>query len=218
MANLTTNIDQILSTQSAKETTANAVLDAESPAALFGRHASACNALTWGYYGGTISVDGVLTQIANGTLSLTASSTCYVESDRTGAVSFNTTSFTAGRIPLYQITTGATTVTNYIDYRDWGATEPVTGRLSLSVSGGANVTLSRQQAACDILEFTGALTANIQVIVPLAIDKWIVYNGTTGAFTLTIIGPTGTGIAVTQGKRCIVYSDGTNIQRVTPDT
>ena len=218
MANLTTNLDQILSTQSAKETTANAVLDAESPASLFGRHASSSAALTWAYYGGTISVDGALTQIANGSLSLTASTTCYVESDRTGSVSFNTSGFTAGRIPLYQITTGASTVTNYIDYRCWGANEPITGRLNVSVAGGSNVTLTRAQAACDILEFTGALTANIQIIVPLAVDKWVVYNGTSGAFTLTVIGPTGAGVAVAQGKRAIVYADGTNIVRVTPDT
>jgi hypothetical protein len=217
MSNLTTNLDQILSTQSAKEATANAVMDAESPASLFGRHASACAALTWGYYGGTISVDGVLTQIANGSLSLTASTTCYVETDRTGAVSFNTTAFTAGRTPLYQITTGASTVTNYIDYRAWGATEPITGLLALSVAGGSNVTLTRAQAACDILQLTGALTANIQVIVPLAIDKWIVYNGTTGAFTLTVIGPTGTGVVVGSGKRALLYADGTNVVRASAD-
>jgi hypothetical protein len=211
MANLTTNLDQIASNQSAKETTANGLIDAESPSALFGRHASACAALTWAYYGGTLNVDGVLTQIANGTLSLTASSTCYVEADRAGTVSFNTTGFTAGRTPLYQITTGSATVTNYLDYRCWGANPRLTGILTLSVAGSANVTLTRAQAANDVLQFTGLLTGNIQVIVPLAADEWIVYNNTTGAFSLTVIGATGTGVAVTQGQRVIVYSDGTNV-------
>ena len=41
----------------------------------------------------------------------------YVEADRTGAVSKNTTGFTAGRQPLYQIVAGASTITSYTDYR-----------------------------------------------------------------------------------------------------
>lgn len=214
----TSNLDQIQSSQQQKEVTANAADDAESPASLFGRRGSTTGALTWGYYGGKLTVDGVLTTIANGTVTLTASVTNYVEADRTGTVSVNTTAFTAGRTPLYQIVTGSATVTSWTDYRMWGAGPRVTGRLSLSVAGGANVTLTRAQAANDILEFTGALTANIQVIVPLAVDEWIVLNNTSGAFTLTVIGATGTGIAIAQGKRAIVYSDGTNLNRVTPDT
>lgn len=212
------NLDQIQSSQQQKEVTANAADDAESPASLFGRQASQTTALTWGYYGGKLTVDGVLTTKANGTVALTASQTNYVEVDRTGAVSTNITGFTAGRTPLYQIVTGASTVTSWTDYRMWGAGPRITGRLNVSVAGGANVTLTRAQAANDILEFTGALTANIQVIVPLAVDEWIVLNNTTGAFTLTVIGATGTGIAVAQTKRAIVYSDGTNVNRVTPDT
>jgi len=117
MADSTTNLDQILSTQSAKEATANALLDAASPATDFGRHASACNLLTWGYYGGKVNVSGTVTNIANGTLSLTASSTCYIEIDSAGSVTFNTSAFTAGRTPLYQVVTGSSAVTSWIDKR-----------------------------------------------------------------------------------------------------
>ncbi|MGI8426331.1 MAG: DUF2793 domain-containing protein [Actinomycetota bacterium] len=88
---------------------------------------------------------------------------------------------------------------------------PIVGRLSKSVAGGSDVTLSAEEARNQILELTGALTANIDVIVPAAPWKWIVYNNTTGAFTLTVKTASGTGVAVTQGKRALLYADGTNV-------
>jgi hypothetical protein len=216
MSNSTTNLDQIASSSVGKEILANALFDAFSPVSNFGRRASTSTALTWGYYGANMWVDGVLTQIANGTLSLTASTTCYIEVDRTGTVSFNTTGFTAGRIPLYTVITGTSTVTSYTDWRLPNI--PITGRLSKSVAGNTNITLTAAESANDILEFTGGLTGNINVVIPLAPKQRTIYNNTSGAFTITIIGPTGTGIVVAQTKRAIVYSDGTNINRVTADT
>ncbi len=118
MAGSTTNLDLISSSQAAKEVTANALFDAGSPGTLYGRRATTTTALTWGYYGGILNISGTLTLIANGTVALTASATNYIEvTPSTGAVTKNTTSFTAGRIPLYQIVTGASTVTSYLDKR-----------------------------------------------------------------------------------------------------
>lgn len=214
MSNSASNLDLVTAGQSSVDVTVNALIDAASPATLFGRRQSTSSGLTWGYYGGVVSLDGVLTSIANGTLTLTASTTCYVEADRAGVVSFNTVGYTAGRYPLYTIVTGASTVTSYTDNR---LIRQPTGRLSLSVAGGANVTLTQPQASNNILEFTGALTANINVFVPLAAQQWTVFNNTTGAFTLTVIGATGTGIVIAQTKRAIVYADGTNVVRVTAD-
>ena len=214
MANSTTNLDTISSSQASKEITANAMFDAESPASLFGRRASTTSALTWGYYGGTMTVDGVLTQISNGTILLAASVTNYLEADRTGAIFVNSIAFTAGRTPLYSIITGVSTITSYIDYR---VIRSHHGRLALSVAGGVNVTLTQAQALCDILEFSGLLTASINIVMPLAIREWRVFNNTTGAFTLTMIGATGTGTTIAQTKRAIVYADGTNIVRLTAD-
>ena len=117
MSNSTTLIDTIASNQSAKEVLANALFDAGSPAMLWGRHASACVGLTWGYYGGYYAG-----QISNGTVSLTASTTNYlVANATTGAVSVNTTGFTAGMIPLYSVVTGTSTVTSYTDARSFAA-------------------------------------------------------------------------------------------------
>jgi hypothetical protein len=70
-----------------------------------------------------------------------------------------------------------------------------------------------------IMEFTGTLTANRNIVVPTVSGyQWTVYNNTTGGFSLTVKTNSGTGIAVAAGKRTIVYCDGTNVVRVTPDT
>lgn len=209
----TSLIDQISSSQAGKEIVANALFDAASPAMIWGRRASTCAGLTWGYFGGWYNGQ----QISDGTVALTASLTNYVSADPvTGAVSANTTAFPANSIPLYSIVAGATTVTSYTDERD--VKPNVNSLLSKSVAGSSNVTLAAYEAKADIMEFTGALTGNIQVIVPLNVKQWTIANKTTGAFTLTVIGATGTGVAVGQSKRCILYADGTNVNRVTADT
>ena len=48
--------------------------------------------------------------VSAGTVSLSASNTNYVEVDRSGTVSANTTAFTSGRLPLYVVVTGVATI------------------------------------------------------------------------------------------------------------
>lgn len=216
MSNSTTNLDLIAQAQSAKESTANALIDACSPASLYGRRQTTSSGLTWGYYGGNILVDGVLTQVANGTLTLTASTTNYIQATRAGVVSFNTTGFTAGQIPLYEVVTGTATVTSYTDRRSWVQPSHSAGRLALAMSD-ANTTLTAAQARNQILDITGTLTAARNIVLPLDPQQWTVFNNTTGGFGLQFIGATGTGITVAAGKRAIVYSDGTNVVRATAD-
>jgi hypothetical protein len=84
-----------------------------------------------------------------------------------------------------------------------------------SVAGSANVTLTDTEAAKKHQKFTGVLTGNIQVIVPVwaltAGHEWICENATTGSFTLTFIGPSGTGILIPQSSTVQIKSDGTNL-------
>ena len=215
MSNSTITFDAIIQAQASKEVTANALFDALSPASLYGRRQSTSSGLTWGYYGGNVLVNGVLTQIANGTLTLTANLTNYIEAEpTTGAVSFNTTAFTAGRTPLYTVVAGASTVSSYTDHRL--AVPDVTGRLAKAISD-ANTTLSFAEVRNQIIEITGTLTATRNIVLPLKPRQWTVFNGTTGGFGLQFIGASGTGITVAAGKRAIVYSDGTNIVRATAD-
>jgi hypothetical protein len=206
-----TTLAQISETQAQKATTANENFDALAYAGLFGRRAAGISGLTWAYYGGILYVDGVATAIADGTVALTLNLTNYVEATRAGVVSANTVGFTAGRIPLYTVVCGATTISSYADKRALG--ELFTrSRLSLAVAGGVGTTvLTRDQAAVRILELTGALTGNRTLEVPAVAWIWSVFNNTTGAFSLTLKTNAGTGIAVTQGKRTLLYCDGTNV-------
>ena len=133
MADSTTNIDNIVQSQSAKEVTANAFFDAASQAATYGRRQSTCSGLTWGFYGGNIVLNtGAGTVIANGTVTLAASTTNYVVAHKiTGVVSVNTTTTNwddrQGYWRLYSIVTGASSVTSYTDIRRgwWNQVEPV---------------------------------------------------------------------------------------------
>lgn len=215
MSNSTITYDPIVQSQSSKEVTANAMFDALSPASFFGRRASTSSGLTWGYYGGTMLVDGALTQIANGTLALTGSATNYVEINRSGSISKNTTGYTPGSIPLYTIVCGASTAWPYTDHRAWVQPKDQTSNASVAVTS-ADVTLSAAQASCRYLTTTGILTGNRNVIVP---NNWegIVYCNNTGAFTTTFKTSGGAGIVVAQTKRAVLYADGTNVVRVTAD-
>lgn len=87
----------------------------------------------------------------------------------------------------------------------------IAGRLSKSVAGNSNVTLTTAEGRNAILEFTGALTGNINVIVPTKTKIYAIYNSTSGAYTLTVKTSGGTGIAVAQGSRAFLYCDGTNV-------
>lgn len=89
-------------------------------------------------------------------------------------------------------------------------------QLIKSVAGAADVTLTSVEAANQMQQYTGALTGNINVIVPTSVAQYYVFNNTSGAFSLTVKTVAGTGIAVAQGTRTILACDGTNvIQAVT---
>lgn len=126
MANSTTHLDLLTQGQSAKEVTANAVFNAASPATLYAMRLSATSGLTWGYYGGNVTLaSGSMSQIANGTLTLTASATNYIVAAKSdGAVSVSTAATnwndTANYWRLYAVVAGASTVTSYTDYRQLG--------------------------------------------------------------------------------------------------
>ena len=63
-----------------------------------------------------------------------------------------------------------------------------------------------------MIGFSGALTSNLTVVLPTTAKRlWAIYNATTGAFSLTVKIASGTGVTVAQGKRNLVYTDGTNV-------
>jgi hypothetical protein len=84
-------------------------------------------------------------------------------------------------------------------------------QLTKNVAGNTNVTLTGAEASNAILKFIGALTGNINVIVPNITAIWYVDNATSGAYTLTVKTVSGTGIPVATSNRVILYGDGVNV-------
>ncbi len=85
------------------------------------------------------------------------------------------------------------------------------GRLSKSVAGGTDITLTATEAANQFIELTGTLTGNINVVVPAAPRLFFIYNGTSGAFSVTLKTAAGSGVAVSQGGRTLLECDATNV-------
>ena len=85
--------------------------------------------------------------------------------------------------------------------------------LNKNVAGNTDVTLSPTlEANYPMINFTGLLTGNINVIFPQRSGSWIIKNSTTGAFNLTLKMSTGATVVIQQGENAEVFSDGTDMQ------
>ncbi|MCS6515110.1 hypothetical protein NX875_29075, partial [Burkholderia thailandensis] len=73
-----------------------------------------------------------------------------------------------------------------------------------------NVTLTPAQAMKSRIVLTGALTGNVQIILPAWTREWTIVNNTTGAFTITVKTASGTGVTIPAGAARVVC-DGTNV-------
>lgn len=103
---------------------------------------------------------------------------------------------------------------------DWDIIDAALGGQSANSFTGSDWAMTTSEAQKQRLVLTGALTANVSVILPLSDANpavavggmWIVDNQTTGNYTVTVkTAATGsTGVIVEQSKRSLVYSNGTN--------
>jgi len=180
-------------------TACNALLDACSPAALYGRNNASSTGLTWGFHGGhpTLS-SGSIATIASATVALTASSTNYVVALKSsGAVSVSTANTnwnnTTDYWRLYIVTTNTTgpvPTTGIVDYRE-------IGKMTGSASGtGSSITAkdegSSLTTALASIDFVGAgVTAttsgdNVTVTIPGG-------GGASDLFNVVDYGATGDG-------------------------
>lgn len=219
MADSTTNIDTIASSQAQKEVTANAFFDASSIASAFGRRASTSTGLTLGLYGtARWKIDGAAVTRANAAFALTGSSTRYVSINRAfSSFAEVATAFDADKLALYKCVTSGSAITSYEDHRDLHHYNRFQYSRCTQAMADANQTLTYEQAMCDSITLTGALTALRDVIVPLVPRDYKIYANVTGGFGVRVIGASGTGITIADGKRAIVECDGTNVVRVTAD-
>lgn len=88
------------------------------------------------------------------------------------------------------------------------------GKATISVGGasGTNTLTSGQYQPLYII-LSGALSANVTYQFPSGVGgQWIIYNGTTGAFTITFNSAGGgSSLAIAQGSRALVLCDATNV-------
>ena len=85
---------------------------------------------------------------------------------------------------------------------------------SINLGGlSGNYTLAGSELNRIAYQFTGAITGNIEVIVPNTVQQYWVYNNTSGgSYTLRVRTSAQTpGVLVTRGSRAILYSDGSEV-------
>ena len=111
---------------------------------------------------------------------------------------------------------------------DWDIIDAALGGVTIknptSVSGTVALTASEYQKLILVfgtsLTGTATITANITYTIPFGVGgNWIVYNNTTGAYTITLAQASGGGSSINlpQGTRVLVFSDGTNVNFVAPN-
>jgi len=90
------------------------------------------------------------------------------------------------------------------------------GFLSKSIAGSANVTLTTNNAdptaesSNKVIDLNGILTGNVHVFIPAVENNYVIYNNTSGSFTVTVAatGHAANGVAITQGAYSYLYCDG----------
>ena len=94
--------------------------------------------------------------------------------------------------------------------------QAIVGYETQAITDGADTVLTIANGASStarnyVLQLTGALTANRNLIVPAIEKSYIIHNATTGGFSVTVKVSGQTGVTVANGKRALVYNNGTDI-------
>jgi ABC-type Fe3+-hydroxamate transport system substrate-binding protein len=79
----------------------------------------------------------------------------------------------------------------------------------------ADVTLSTAQNRNPVIEVTGTLPDDRDLVVKTQTKTFWIKNSTSGAYTVTVKTAAGTGVEVPQGEWRLVYCDGTNVETIT---
>lgn len=159
--------------------------------------------LTFGFFGGQTRNDNTVATVGPGTVALTLSTTNYVEADAaTGTVTKNTVGFTSGKVPLFVIVTGVSTITTITDKRAFMALSGAT--TASAIPGGCD---GKPNPSAKVVMFVADRTYNIATNLagtaikcetnPTATATFTVFkNGVSqGTFGITTAGAV-TGVAV----------------------
>jgi len=90
------------------------------------------------------------------------------------------------------------------------------GLASITHDDTANYTLTANNGSSDearafIYKIGGTLTAARNAVVPTASKIFVVHNNTTGGYAVTVKTSGGSGVPVANGKKKILYCDGTDV-------
>lgn len=102
-------------------------------------NAAGHSGLDFAYKAGTIRKDNAVVSVIAGAVTLADDTTNYVEIDNTGSVTANATSFTAGKLPLFEVVTASGAIDTVTDKRAWLTIGP-TGAGSGDVTGPGSST------------------------------------------------------------------------------
>ena len=90
------------------------------------------------------------------------------------------------------------------------ATQFAFTQLSKAVSTGT-YTLTASEASNVIQKYTGALIANVTIVVPSTVQVYYILNETTGAYTVTITTGAGATAILTTGTQATLVCDSVNL-------
>lgn len=92
--------------------------------------------------------------------------------------------------------------------------DAVAGMVTINTTGGTT-TLTANNSASDqarmaIIKVTGALVSNAILQIPAKSKKYVVWNATTNAYTVTVKTAGGAAVTCPQGKKMSIFCDGTD--------
>lgn len=183
---------------------------------------STSTGLTFGYDGGLVYLGNSVLPVSAGTIVLAASSTNYIETDRTGTIYTNNSAFTSGRLPLYVVVTGTSSISSVEQAK------PL-----LVMLGAASITGQMLSAAANkrsIVQNLGSISATSSFIftAPVAgtlsaatlIDAAAVATNGTNYWTITLTNKgaagSGTTVMLDGGAENSTNTGGTSIAAYTP--
>lgn len=159
-----------------------------------------------------------------GTFTLSSSTTlgndwfCYIRNNGTGALTVTAPggeSVDGGSSVIYNPGDSSLIIcdgSNFFTIGYGRAPEFIFDYVAISLTGQTSpYVLSGAELNRITYNFSGTLTANMEVIVPDTIQQYWIANTTTGAYTLTVKTASGSGIAIASGARTILYCDGVDV-------
>jgi hypothetical protein len=165
----------------------------------FSVNADLTTGLTFAYYGGRICTLNAILTVAAGTLTLSPSTTNYVQVSPAGVVSSNTAGFTAGYVPLYIIVTGVSTISTITNAKALLTSLPNGGVTGAMLS----VAASTQNVQRHVSSITTTTTIPLLIAPgqPVTLNKLMIAataavaanNINYWTFSVTETGPAGTG-------------------------